>query len=405
MAMMGAGTRLIGVAAAALALVAADAAPAAEAAKKKPSRVFLKSGTLSMSRPDEKPRASVSCGGGKRIIPLGGGMYSTPSPGADGEGVYPHSFERLGAQSGWHVTPVFYDPSPRTSASRQVVLQVICGPKTRSIAPFRRTVYVQPFAEAAATATCPGGQRLFGGGFQRTNFITEGGNYVTSSRAVSDRAWRVSGSAFGTFGGELTAIAYCRVSKKPLVTEVSSSTTVPADAYGATSTPPCPGRRVLVSGGFSTSQPKSSLFADGYVNGERGWTAGIFNAFGPQTQLTAYGYCHSPNFPRARKGESGKHRNVVAPPILQRAEKAAIAERVKNDGCYPAPGRLADLIRARAGVNTATATQQSGVRKPGVAYVLTHGASCDLVRLSTRVGRRVYTINSATGTVKVKKIG
>jgi hypothetical protein len=395
---------MIGVAAAALASLAlAATAPVADAAKKQPSRVFMKSGTITLSRPDEKPRATVSCGGGKRVIPIGGGMYSTPSPGADGEGVYPHSFERLGAQRGWHVTPVFYDPTPRTSTSRQAVLQVICGPKTRSIGAFRRTVYAQPFEEASATATCPGGRRLFGGGFQRTNFVTRGGNYVTSSRAVSDRAWRVSGSAFGTFGGELTAIAYCRVSKKPLVTEVSSSTTVPVDTYGATSTPSCPGPRVLVSGGFSTSQPASSLFADGYVNGAGGWTAGIFNAFGPQTELTAYAYCHSRRFPRARKGESGKHRNVVAPPILQRAEKAAISERVENNGCYPAPGKLADRIRERTGLDTATAAQQRDVRRPGVAYVLTHGASCDLVRLSARVGRRIYTINSATGTVKVKK--
>jgi hypothetical protein len=402
---MGAGTRLIGVALASLMLMASAGAPAAEAAKKQPARVFIKSGTFTLSRPDEKPRATVGCGGGKRVIPLGGGMYSTPPPGPGGEGVYPHSFERLGAQGGWHVTPVFYDPTPRTSTPRQTVLQVICGPKTRSIASLRRTVYVQPFEESSATASCPGGMRLVGGGFQRTNFITEGGNYVTSSRAVSDRAWRVSGSAFGTFGGELTAIAYCRLGKKPLLTEVSSATTVPRSSYGATSTPACPGRRVLVSGGFSTSAPQSSFFADGFVNSARGWTAGIFNAFGPETQLTGYGYCHAPKFPRARKGESGKHRNVVAPPILQKAEKAAIAERVENGGCYPAPGRLADLIRARAGIDTATAPNQRGVRRPGVAYVLTDAASCDLVRLSARVGRRVYTINSATGTVKVKKIG
>ena len=46
------------------------------------------------------------CPGGKTVTPLGGGMSTSPEPGPDGEGVYPHSYERLGAQRGFHVTPV-----------------------------------------------------------------------------------------------------------------------------------------------------------------------------------------------------------------------------------------------------------------------------------------------------------
>ena len=58
-------------------------------------------------------------------------MYATPAPDAEGEGVYPHSYERLGAQSGFHTTPVLYDPTPRTRTTRtyQVTLQILCTTK------------------------------------------------------------------------------------------------------------------------------------------------------------------------------------------------------------------------------------------------------------------------------------
>jgi hypothetical protein len=39
-------------------------------------------------------------------------MRTDPPPGPDGEGVYPHSYERLGVLHGWHVTAALIDPSP-----------------------------------------------------------------------------------------------------------------------------------------------------------------------------------------------------------------------------------------------------------------------------------------------------
>jgi hypothetical protein len=160
----------------------------------------------------------------------------------------------------------------------------------------------------------------------------------------------------------------------------------------------------MVSGGFSTFPSISSFFSDGYINDEGGWTAGIYSAFGPATTVTAYGYCHSPRFPRARKGESDKFRSVKAPKILQEAEKAAISERVLNKGCYPAPRKLAKGIRSRTGIKTGTARSHGGVREPGKVFILTRGHSCGVNRMSARVGSRVFTINSATGAVRVKHL-
>ena len=259
--------------------------------------VFMASESFTVSRPDDKPRSTASCPGGKTVVPLGGGMVSSPTPGADGEGVYPHSYERLGSQRGWHVTPVLYDPSPGFTAPRTVILQVVCGPKSTHVVPMRKTVYVQPGEVERAVATCPSGRKLFGGGFQRTNFVTRGGNYVTSSRAISADQWEVTGSAFGNFGGELTAIAYCRRARGPIVQEVSAQTTIAPGEYGVATTPPCPGGKVMIFGGFHTSPEGPALFSDGYFQQSGGWSAGAY-VFGEKAAtLTSYGYCHSRRFP------------------------------------------------------------------------------------------------------------
>src|SRR3954454_7022695 len=52
--------------------------------------------TFRMSAPDQLTRLEVLCPGGR--YPIGGGMTVNAPPGSDGEGAYPHSYERLGAQ-------------------------------------------------------------------------------------------------------------------------------------------------------------------------------------------------------------------------------------------------------------------------------------------------------------------
>ena len=150
----------------------------------------LASQTYQLSGADTKQRLTVRCPG-KKALPISGGMLTDPL-GPDGEGVYPHSYERLGVQRGWHVTPVLYAPTVQRSASRSVTLQVVCGPRLGPVSSPHSTVFVGPGETRTATASCPRGNRLLAGGFQRTNFVTRGGNYVTESRASSDRSWSES---------------------------------------------------------------------------------------------------------------------------------------------------------------------------------------------------------------------
>src|SRR6266516_2868225 len=184
-----------------------------------PRNFSLVQQSFDLSQGDSNQRLVVLCP--NRGTPYGGAIYASPTPGLDGEGVYPHSYERLGVQHGWHVSTVLLDPkAPATP--RTATVQVICGPWAGRMIDVHQTVFVGGGASGTATATCPTGSRVFSGGFQRTDFTSSGGDYVTSSRAISDRSWQVTGYAHGNWGGEMTAIAYCMASRQPLVSEVSA---------------------------------------------------------------------------------------------------------------------------------------------------------------------------------------
>jgi hypothetical protein len=162
------------------------------------------------------------------------------------------------------------------------------------------TVFTKPGQTKTATARCPGGQQLMSGGFQRTDFLNDGGNYVTESRAVGSKAWRVTASAYGDYGGEVTAIAYCVKSKRPLLAEVSASSPLAFGQAATATTPGCPAGRRMTSGGFSANGSTKTFFAGGSINGDQTWSAssygffGGLTAYGPADRLTAYGYCLRP---------------------------------------------------------------------------------------------------------------
>jgi hypothetical protein len=246
--------------------------------------------TFKMTQPEEQARFEVFCPGG--TFPLGGGTITHQLPDPDGEGIYTHSYERLGAQRGFHVSPILFDASTESTKTRQVTVQVICGRGLESATPTpHKTVFIKSGEIRSATARCPKGQHLVTGGFQRTNFGADGGNYVTESRAVGSRAWRVTGSAFPLGGGELTAIAYCVKQKRPILTEVSSSTAVPAGQAASATTPRCPDGLRLTTTGFSTNGDREAFYVGSSLNDDGSSTATAFGHFGAVPSLTAYGYC------------------------------------------------------------------------------------------------------------------
>jgi hypothetical protein len=254
-------------------------------------------GDIRMAEPDATARFEVTCPAG--TTPLGGGTFNaTPLP-ADGAGIYPHSYERLGVQGGFHVTSTLVDPSPGQPISQRGGIQVICGQGLVPTASPHATTYVRRHGTGTVTAHCPEGTQLFSGGFQRTNFTTPGvshdgifygGDYITESRAVGTTGWRVSAGAADRDGGELTAIAYCAQDPSLPLSEVSASTTVDEGESGTVTAPRCPPGRALVAGGFSFGDSDDALFADGYFTRQGTWSATGYGWFG-SADLTAYGYC------------------------------------------------------------------------------------------------------------------
>jgi hypothetical protein len=258
-----------------------------------PRQVQLISKTFRMTAPDQLTRHEVLCPGGK--YPIGGGMTASPAPDADGEGIYPHSYERLGAQRGFHISGVLFDPTYASTTPHDITIQALCarGQIPQNPTP-HKTVFILPGQVKSAIARCPKGQQLITGGFQRTNFGSDGGDYVTESRAVGSNAWKVTGSAYigsgTTGGGELTAIAYCSKAKGPILTEVASTPVpVPAGMNAATTTPSCPGSLRLTTTGFALDS-RNAFYAGNSLNDDGTTTANAFGYLGP-ANLTAYGYC------------------------------------------------------------------------------------------------------------------
>jgi hypothetical protein len=254
------------------------------------------SSDVRVHRADETSRFTVNCPGG--TTPLGGGWFNATPLGADGDGLYSHSYERLGATSGFHVTATYVDPTRPGTPTRRALIQVVCGRGLVPTASPHATTYVHRHESATVMARCPGSTQLFSGGFQRTNFTTPGiahngvmygGDFITESRAVGN-AWRVSGGAVDRNGGELTAIAYCAKDPSLPITTVSDSVSVGDGEAATAATPRCPQGRALIAGGFSFGDSHDALFADGYFTRAGTWAATGYGWFG-SAELTAYGYC------------------------------------------------------------------------------------------------------------------
>ena len=257
------------------------------------SNVVLATRTFHLTKTDTAPRLFTLCPGGR--YPVGGGMTQNPSVSSDGTGVYPHSYERLGAQRGYHISVVFFPGGGHgaSAAARDVTVQALCGFGVIPATPTpHKTVYLRPGQTKTVTARCPRGQFLVSGGFQRTDFRSDGGDYVTESHAAGNKSWTVSGHAYGVGSGELTAIAYCARMKKPTLKQVvSSPVPVGGNQSAQTATPSCPGGTRLVAGGFSSGGSNNAFFAQGTIEPNDTFSVSSHGFFGPVAGLTAYGYC------------------------------------------------------------------------------------------------------------------
>jgi hypothetical protein len=254
-----------------------------------PGPLTLVSQTYRIDSVDQYQRLTVGCRGGQS--PYGGGLLSTPPPGPDGQGVYPNSYERLGAQGGYHVTATLINPGGAGVSPRSATLQAVCGRKmAKVLSPHEVANFKPGDAPKTIVAKCPRKSTLIGGGYQRSNAITDRGVLTTESHRISKRSWQVVAHSLGGFVGQTVSIGYCVPSRKSLIAEVSGSVTVPTGQAATATTTGCPPGRQLAFGGFSTPPNGGIRFMGaGFADGGT-WSATGFNTGAPAT-LTAYGYC------------------------------------------------------------------------------------------------------------------
>jgi hypothetical protein len=272
------------------ALLGPGLAPAkkSKAKVRNPGHLVLGTQSYTLDKVDDRTRMTVSCPGSKE--PYGGGFLTSPLP-AEGQGIYPNSYERLGAQSGYHITGNLINPVKAPVVPRTLTLQVICGKKIGPISSPHTFKQLGPGdGPVALTAKCPKNQSLIGGGYQQTNGVTDAGVMATESHRTSNRTWQVVAHDPGGFAGTAVAIGYCVRSKKSLITEVAGTVTISQRGTLAATTPPCPAGRQLVFSGFSAPPDGSIRFLGEGFTPEGGTTAAGFNSGAPAT-LTAYSYC------------------------------------------------------------------------------------------------------------------
>jgi hypothetical protein len=289
-----AGTLLI--AAASLAVLGTTGAPAKKqkAKVRNPGHLVTATQSYQLDKVDDSQRMTVSCPGSKE--PYGGGLLTDPAANL-GQGVYPNSYERLGRQSGYHITATLIDPVRTQVVPRNVTLQVVCGKKIGRIDDPHSSADMGPGdGPKTVIAKCPKNETLIGGGYQQTNGVTDGGVIATESHQTSARTWQVVAYDPGGFAGTAVSIGYCVKSKKSLITQLSGTVNIDQRETATATTPPCPGGRQLVFSGFSAPASGAIRFLGEGFNPDGSTSATGFNS-GPPATLTAYTYClrvHSP---------------------------------------------------------------------------------------------------------------
>lgn len=268
-------------------------APAGYGPKLKPnlkSKKVIASRSFTITGSDNPQRFEVYCPRGLR--PLGGGVITDRPPDGTGAGAYPVSYERLGKQDGWHIGVAQVGRGGSTS----VTLQVLCRRYKGDIDPEEKFIKSRTYKNVAPgqtkrfTQTCPRGKQLISGGYLSSHFYSGKGVYVTESRMAGPRSWTISATGVpGGSGGQVSSIAYCISSRKPLLTEVASApaSVRPGDT-ATTATPECPGAKQLIVGGFSA--PSTVRVFDAGFQGTNTWTASAAPYTGAG-EITALGYC------------------------------------------------------------------------------------------------------------------
>lgn len=198
-----------------------------------------------------------------------------------------------------------------------------------------------------ATATCPKGTTVVGGGYV-TGTDPPGGplsdfHVVTESHRASKTAWIVG--AYRLDGGgagpslPVTAEAYCRKNAGK-VSEVSATKAVPTSTSFVAPSVACPLGRALVGGGFkivpANTTGLSFVQVESRPLGSVGWTSSGLGVVAGPNSLTAYAYCRKGSTKVATRTSSAAM-PATAGPVVKATTPKCPAKLFPFAGGYEGP--------------------------------------------------------------------
>lgn len=174
---------------------------------------------------------------------------------------------------------VTVNPAPTATVSSATTTQV------------SKQVFVPANNSGSATATCPSGSIVTGGGYDsETNLSTQ-----VYEQFKSGNSWVVSLNNSAGTSYSVNALAICLSGTSGTTTQITAQTSVPSQSADL-ATANCPGGSVVTGGGFAMSPGLSNSIYGQFKqlkNSGNGWEALLSNATAFSRLVIAYAICLS----------------------------------------------------------------------------------------------------------------
>jgi len=229
---------------------------------------------------------SATCPKGEHVT-FGGVVAQFVAPPHSGAIVLPEGGRRT-APDRWTVTGT---SASAVTGSRLAAVAYCDRGSVPAIA--SKSVAVPGLAEGSATATCPAGTIVVGGGFN-AGASSDHQELVLRLDALSSRQWIVTVLNIASASTTLTSLAYCATRVAP----VEHATTVNLSAHkGATARVSCPKGTSIVFGGLLANSPvvghKAARIApfSWTAASTTQWVVTAYNAGDASGSVDAFAYC------------------------------------------------------------------------------------------------------------------
>lgn len=298
-----------------LLLLAASPAQAKKKKKPKSPPVTVVSNTQTTTTNNQQLTVTASCPPG--LLAVGGGFAAPPSlTGTSLNGIYFVYESRRAGDSAWQASAVRGQSGPSLPLTtyadcRSAKLSTKKKGKKATAAKKRKkrklaiteasaSGSAEQFGQATATAICPPGTQVLGGGFSTApNPTSSGVPLLEQTYRTAPGSWTSAIANSSMVTRSVTSYAYCAAGLS--ITETAGGATLPGSSGssigGATAvSPPCPKGRALLGGGFNNSIATTGgssavvlLDTSRPVGGT--WQVSGLNDSGSQGTLESRGYC------------------------------------------------------------------------------------------------------------------